>query len=162
MKAKDHQWAGLVAESNARFWSKVEKTETCWLWTAATAHGYGRFRIGSPRGKWLGMVMSHRFAYLSLRGPIPDGLDIDHLCRVRRCVNPDHMEYVTHKVNCQRGVGASAINLRKTHCSFGHEYSGSNLRITPAGRRSCRKCHVYYETRRRRRRRAEKAGTSWS
>ncbi len=87
-----------MATEAERFWAKVEKTDGCWLWTGAeNGRGYGTF--------WSeGMVVrAHRWAYGHLAGPIPDGLDLDHLCRVKSCVNPDHLEPVTHRVNVRRG-----------------------------------------------------------
>lgn len=82
-----------------RFWSKVEKTDGCWLWTSTTnENGYGRFSIKRR------FVSAHRLAYEMTVGPIPDGLTIDHLCRVRSCVRPEHLEAVTLQENCLRRV----------------------------------------------------------
>ena len=91
------------APISARFWAKVDKTETCWLWTGGQSAGYGRFGFkGRPN------LGAHRFAYELLVGPIPPGLDLDHLCRVRNCVNPDHLEPVTRRENLLlRGGGPS-------------------------------------------------------
>lgn len=116
------------------FWKKVEKTETCWLWTGTkTQHGYGRL---ARRGQW---HVAHRFAYLNLVGPIPDGLELDHLCRVRHCVRPDHLEPVTHTVNVRRGNGG---RLKAVKCPQGHEYAGDNLYIRPNGFQDCRACRA--------------------
>lgn len=119
-----------------RFWAKVDKNGPggCWLWTAGTSKGYGQFLNGA-----------HRVSYEMLVGPIPEGLHIDHLCRVRACVNPDHLEPVTRKENILRGVGAPAVNARKTHCSQGHPYNDENTyAYTYANgkesRRDCRAC----------------------
>ncbi len=117
----------------ARFRSKVAPAGPtgCWQWTAARGRdGYGRFRLGHR------MVLAHRFAFEAIRGPIPDGLELDHLCRDRGCVNPEHLEPVTGKVNTLRGVAFSAENARKTHCARGHELGGENVR--PGG--SSRRC----------------------
>lgn len=84
-----------------RFWSKVNKTETCWLWTAAIVQSTGYGRIGT--GGRHHMNSAHRVAYEMMVGPIPKGLQIDHLCRVRHCVNPAHMEVVTSAENTRRG-----------------------------------------------------------
>ena len=82
-----------------RFWFKVNKTDTCWLWTGALrGDGYGKFHV---KRKW---VYAHRFAYELLVGPIPDGLELDHLCRIRNCVRPSHLEPVTHQENMQRAI----------------------------------------------------------
>lgn len=108
-----------------RFWSKVEKTESCWFWTDALSHGYGTFWNGERS------VRVHRYAWEELRGEIPKGLVIDHLCRNRHCVNPDHLEPVTDRVNVLRGVGITAINATKTHCIHGHEFTRENTRMVP-------------------------------
>lgn len=86
-----------------RFWAKVTKTETCWLWTGSLTHdGYGRFRLPT------GHVLAHRWSYEQLVGPIPEGLVLDHVhkrgCRHRNCVNPAHLEPVTNAVNVARAV----------------------------------------------------------
>ena len=82
-----------------RFWEKVEITEGCWLWRAALSeHGYGVIRMSTPRR----MEMAHRVAYEMEVEPIPEGLELDHLCRNPRCVNPFHLEPVTHLVNMRR------------------------------------------------------------
>lgn len=129
MRAK--RIVGMPAE---RFWAKVEKTETCWLWTASMHRGYGRLWRGDGT-----TVRAHRFAYELLVGPIPDGLQIDHLCRNRRCVNPAHLEAVTQRENVLRGVGLSATNARKTHCKRGHEFTPENTYRSVKGR-ECRTC----------------------
>ncbi|MEE8234211.1 MAG: HNH endonuclease signature motif containing protein [Gammaproteobacteria bacterium] len=84
--------------------------------------------------------MAHRVSYEMENGLVPKGLELDHLCRVRNCVNPQHVEPVTHKENCQRGeVGIN--HRRKTHCNRGHPYSGDNLYIVPKnGKRGCKTC----------------------
>ncbi len=112
---------GTVEE---RFWRKVDKRPNgCWVWGGATGeNGYGRFHDGNgERGK---LLMAHRYSYELNVGPIPDGLFIDHLCRNRSCVNPDHIEPVTPKENQHRSPLTSA---GKTHCPNGHPYAGANL-----------------------------------
>jgi hypothetical protein len=94
--------------------------------------GYGAFMVGGRN------VRVHRWAYETLVGPIPDGLVIDHLCRVRNCVNPDHLEPVTHRENIRRGE-AGAWNRVKTHCPQGHEYTPENTRYSGTTR-NCREC----------------------
>ena len=110
-------------------------THTCWIWTAATAQGYGRINAGG-RGVPL---QAHRVAYELLVGPIPEGLELDHLCRDRRCVNPQHLEPVTHRENLLR---APSSNGRKERCKRGHEFDAENtIRRTRAeGGRECRRC----------------------
>lgn len=123
----------LVAE---RFWAKaVRDPETeCWEWIACrNSWGYGQF--DAP-----GFRYAHRFAYSYLVGPIPEGLTIDHLCRNRGCVNPDHLEACRMGVNTLRGNAPTAKHARKTHCSRGHAFDEANTRITAQGHRVCRKC----------------------
>lgn len=121
-----------------RFWSKVERSDDCWTWTGAKTrrnNGYGRFRFNGD------LYVAHRVAYELLRGPIADGLVIDHLCRNTLCVNPDHMEIVTQTENIRRGEAPSAINGRKTHCIRGHELTGDNVWIHQhTGYRLCKVC----------------------
>jgi hypothetical protein len=123
-----------------RFWAKVRKTETCWLWTATLNNqGYGEF--GS-------LGLAHRFAYELLVGPIPEGLTLDHLCRQPACVRPDHLEPVTHRENVRRGEGWSGRNARKTHCPQGHAYDEANTRWYH-NQRNCRACDREKHQRRR-------------
>jgi hypothetical protein len=84
--------------AQSRFWKRVAVTDRCWLWTGGlTATGYGQFHFhGRPR-------VAHKYLYEFERGPVPDGLELDHLCRVRNCVRPDHLEAVTHAENIRRG-----------------------------------------------------------
>lgn len=107
----------------------------CWIWPGTkTPDGYGLIGIERIRTNKL----THRVVYEALVGTIPVGLVIDHLCRNRACVNPDHMEPVTNQENIARGRNAQR---EKTHCAQGHPYSGDNLRILPNGRRQCRTCN---------------------
>lgn len=118
-----------------RFWSKVMVAGDCWLWTGRTSDkGYGRFWV-PPRE-----LMAHRVAYELEVGPIPEGLTLDHLCRVRNCVNPAHLEPVTAGENVLRGEGPTARHARQTHCKHGHEFTEENTLIEPHGARSCRAC----------------------
>lgn len=114
--------------------SKISEAPSgCWLWTAyLDKKGYGRLR-------WQGKgCKAHRLVYELLVGPIPAGLQIDHLCRVRNCVNPAHMEPVTLAENVRRGT-SGAINRTKTHCPKGHEYTADNT-YTHKGKRACKAC----------------------
>lgn len=135
-----NQYTHLSLEE--RFWAKVNKTDDCWLWTATTAHGYGNFRFD---GK---MVRAHRFAYTLLVGPIPAGLEIDHLCRIRACVNPFHLEPVTHRENGLRGDGVAGRRHRQTHCLRGHIFDETNTYRTPTrpATRTCLTCQKMYKT----------------
>lgn len=107
----------------------------CIKWDGARdKDGYGRKQVGK---RW---TLAHRMIFEKEIGPIPDGLQIDHLCRVRHCVNPLHMEPVTLAENVLRGTGPSAQNARKTHCKRGHPLYGENVMIGNDGRRFCREC----------------------
>jgi hypothetical protein len=148
-----HFGDGRLAE---RFWDKVapEPMTGCWLWTAgADRDGYGHFWL-SGRTK-----RAHRVAYEAMVGPVPVGLELDHVqargCSSRACVNPAHLEPVTTAVNASRertsaaGLAAKhatgrrrgAEILAKTCCPSGHPYSGANLHIRRSGARSCRACN---------------------
>ncbi len=123
--------AGLPLNMQAKI---LLTTDGCWYWTGAvTSKGYGSVAAG---GK---VVSTHRRAYELLVGPIPDGLQIDHLCENKRCCNPAHLEAVTGLVNMSRTAQA-----RKTHCINGHPLSGTNLLIKPRANgkviRNCRTC----------------------
>lgn len=104
----------------------------CWLWLKCVTDGYGRLTVN---GK---LLLAHRYSYELFKGKIEDDLQIDHLCRIRRCVNPDHLEAVTLTVNLLRGISANAL---KTHCPKGHEYNALNTYFTSTGNRKCRACN---------------------
>lgn len=123
------------------FWERVEKRDPwqCWQWTGYTVtSGTG----GKPYGQMRRNTSSHRFSYELANGPIPKGLDIDHLCRNTLCVNPNHMEVVTRRENVMRGIGPAAINARKKFCKHGHPLFGENVYHSPKEpkKRYCRQC----------------------
>jgi hypothetical protein len=132
-----------------RFWPKVQKTEACWLWTGpVNSHGYGTLRVNGKT------TYAHRFAYTLLVGPIPEGLEPDHVkangCTSIRCVKavadkhgPAHLEVVTHRENMLRGEGFASRNASKTHCLNGHPFNAENTYIRRRDgqeRRECRAC----------------------
>ena len=124
----------MSLNTEERFWAKVNKTEGCWLWEGVKVRGgYGQLKI---RGK---LVMVHRYAYEFLVGQIPEGLTLDHLCRIPACVNPAHLEPVTIKDNILRGDSFSAQNAKVTYCPQGHAYDVLNTYIY-RGSRACRLC----------------------
>lgn len=121
-----------------RFWSKVRETASgCWEWTAGqNGVGYGSYYLDGRQR------LAHRLAYAEMVGPIPDGLHIDHICRNRLCVNPDHLDPVTQRVNNLRGVGVYAVNAAKSECANGHPLTGANLMLRGRdGSRRCRACN---------------------
>jgi hypothetical protein len=133
-----------------RFWVKVDKRgpDDCWPWQGAIQPaGYGQIWAGGKLG------LAHRVAYELLVGPIPDGLELDHLCHTRdtscrlgnecphrRCVNPAHLEPVPQVINGERSRSPHADNARKTHCPQGHPYDEANTYHAPNGSRECRAC----------------------
>jgi hypothetical protein len=130
-----------------RFWAKVDKhgpiparrpdLGPCWVWTAAKSKGYGRFSAGGR------LVQAHRLSFMILAGPVADYLELDHLCRNHACVNPAHLEPVTHKVNSLRGISPFAVHAAQTYCDSGHEFTPENTlwRSRAEGGRACRECN---------------------
>lgn len=118
-----------------RFYRKLDRIDGCWIWNGKKARNvYGGFYF---LGKWL---MAHRVSYEHFIGVIPEELVIDHLCRNKLCVNPDHLEAVSGTENTLRGIGPTAINAAKTECIWGHEFSEENTRVDKHGYRICRTC----------------------
>lgn len=136
------QFFGLSVEERLAMFTSVMETG-CHIWTGRIySQGYGQIYFDGRN------QTAHRVAYILRFGAIPDGLVIDHLCRNRACVNPDHLEAVSNKENILRGEAPSALNLRKTHCKQGHEFTKVNTYLRSAGR-MCRICHADTERRRR-------------
>jgi len=143
-----------------RFWAKVDKNVPipdyvpdyapelgpCWIWTGGTdANGYGILVEERPEQDGMRRRkkhLAHRWGFERFVGKVPDGLELDHLCRVTACVNFErHLEPVTHKENQRRGTSPMALNTRKTHCLRGHEFTIANTYVGPtAGDRTCREC----------------------
>jgi hypothetical protein len=122
-----------------RFWRKVEVIPNgCWLWTAGKfSNGYGCFYLG---GKPRRNALAHCFSYEHFVDRVPVDRELDHLCRVRHCVNPQHLEPVTRSENLLRSPLIGIAN-RKTHCKNGHPLSGENLYLSQ-GKKHCRECRL--------------------
>lgn len=139
-----------MSEQHKKRWEQ----HPCWEWTRAKSNGYGYIKLrGAMRSS-----LAHRVAFEAFRGPIPDGLQLDHLCRNRGCVNPWHLEPVDCRENLLRGnTTQAAINARKTHCPAGHPYDQANTYVKKDGARMCRECNRV-RTRERARQRARELG----
>ena len=129
----------LTIEQQERFWSLVDVYQPagCWEWMGTRrADGYGVIKFGKNN-----QFRAHRVAYELLLGSIPADLPLDHLCRNRACVNPDHLESVNQRENLRRGYGFPGILSRLTHCMRGHEFTPENTLIDRNGCRQCLICH---------------------
>lgn len=150
---------GVIRESTreTKLWTRVNKNGPvsthrpdlgpCWIWTGAlTDKGYARIRHNKK------LIRVHILLYERFIGAVPGGLELDHLCRVKNCVRPEHMEAVTHQVNVARAYAV------KTHCPAGHPLSGENLLPREDGYRECLECHRRRGRESQRRRRARTGG----
>lgn len=117
-----------------RFWIKVKKTKKCWYFKPAIGKTYGRFSVNDKD------CYAHRYSYELAKGKIPDGLTLDHLCKVTWCVNPDHLEAVTQKVNVLRSDSVCAKLARRKRCSRGHKFSKIIFHKGKGSYRHCSKC----------------------
>jgi hypothetical protein len=131
------RWQPQTVEERFRVKVRPAETGDCLLWIAAQdGHGYGQMNVGGRP------VKAHRLAWTFARGPIPPGLSIDHLCRVRLCVNPDHLEVVTLAENTRRQIEAVGHpRSNQTHCRNGHPFNEANTRFVK-GSRVCRTCRA--------------------
>ncbi len=125
-----------MSQTDAYFEKRIHKTASCWEWIGSRPARM-RYGIACVDGK---TRVAHRAFYEHSIGKVPAGLELDHLCRNRYCVNPSHLEPVTHKENVLRGISPSAIHAKKTHCVHGHKYTPENTLIYDGGRRRCRIC----------------------
>jgi hypothetical protein len=123
-----------------RFWSKfvVDETTGCWLWTAYVhkPSGYGQFWNGER------VVYAHVFSFVTFKSALSERVEPDHLCRVRCCVNPNHLEAVTRRINLLRGNTIPARKAAQTHCEHGHEFTPDNIYHAKNGTRQCRACRA--------------------
>jgi hypothetical protein len=127
----------IPADAAERFWARIDKSGECWLWTGSkTTAGYGNLCI---QRKWW---YAHRLAYELVVGAIPPGLVLDHLCRVRHCANPAHLEPVTDGENMRRGLAPYGL---RTRCKRGHDITDpANVYVQPDGGKRCRPCALEY------------------
>lgn len=118
------------------FWRNVTRGSGCWTWERYRDHdGYGRCNIGDRRG-----VLAHRVAYELAFGPLPPGVEVDHLCGNRGCVNPTHLEAVSKRENNVRRFGLTMADLPGDTCIHGHAFDDTNTYVQ-GGRRTCRTCN---------------------
>lgn len=134
-RACDLESRRLAEAGHAKFWAKVDKRpDGCWVWTGTSYEGYGYIRRAGVTQR------VYRWAYVTFVGPVPDGLELDHLCRNRSCVNPEHLEPVTHDENMRRAVPYHFLGNRAA-CANGHAFDEANtvMRADGSGR-ACRAC----------------------
>lgn len=133
---KESDFGRILSKIN--FYSDISYNGTrCWEWKdRPDSHGYGQIRIGNK------MRLVYQITYRLVKGPLPEGEEIDHLCRNTLCVNPDHLQSVTHRENVLRGISPHAKNAKKIFCKNGHPLWGDNARPFPSrpGHRVCRAC----------------------
>lgn len=144
--------SGRPTPIEIRLWRRVVKTDSCWLWQGyVDKNGYGRIGRQAPDR---GVALVHRVAYELTVGPIPDDKPLDHLCRVHNCVNPSHLEPVTHRENTWRGVSPAILTIVTDTCQRGHEFA-ANAYVNPNGTyRTCRPCATQKQREKRAARRA--------
>lgn len=130
-----------------RFFNKIfqEPNSGCWLWEGRlSVKGYGIFYLNTdgngPSGRNAKPISAHRFSYENHCGIIPKHLELDHLCRTRCCVNPRHLEPVSHRENVRRGISPSGLNVDKAKCIRNHVLGGDNLYVDKRGNRHCKRC----------------------
>lgn len=133
---------------------KFGTEDECWPWLGSRNQGYGRLMIGGKQCR------AHRIVFEWKREKIPNGLQLDHLCRNRGCVNPKHLEIVDHRTNVLRGISPAAKRAKQTDCINGHALSGDNLGQDHRGHRKCNACQYIYHLRHRAKRRTTALASS--
>lgn len=151
-RPRRNQFAGVTlgymkipVPAEVRFHNLIDTSGDCWLWQGfIMPNGYGTFRVGSLTDGTRRKVYAHRFSYTLYHGEIPPGLELDHLCRVRHCVNPDHLEPVTRRTNMMRGIAlprVRAIAAARTHCIRGHLWAENTIYYpSRPNERICKRC----------------------
>lgn len=133
---------GDIISETQRFFSKTKKDGDCVVWSGHLNNkGYGTFNV--KRGGFWIKILAHRYSYEMVNGLIPNGLEIDHLCRNSACVNPKHLEAVTHSINAKRGELpniSKTRSLAQTYCKHGHPYDEKNTYRDKRGYRNCKIC----------------------
>ena len=121
-----------MLQTEQYIFARIVKTDECWLWSGPRSGRYGAACLGGKVRK------AHKVVYEFLKGPVPAGKELDHLCRNRYCVKPEHLEPVSHRENILRGNSPAAVHAKQTHCSRGH--SLADAYVYDGGRRRCRVC----------------------
>jgi hypothetical protein len=136
------KWSGKSPQERFSERYIIDPKTGCWNWTGSiNGKGYGYLSVDNRT------MQAYKLAYEWKYGKIPRGLELDHLCRNSACVNPDHLEVVTRRINQLRGNTIGARNAQKTHCPYGHPYSNENTYIKPDGSRACKKCKSQWRRR---------------
>jgi hypothetical protein len=129
----------ITWKEKALFWNRFKVNKTCWEWTGAKSNGYGMVGMNNK------VFGAHRVSYEMVFGKIETGMVIDHVCRNRKCINPEHLRCVSNRENVlENSESAAAKNLKKTHCIRGHLLAGTNLRKMKKSGRECKICHDNY------------------
>ena len=119
-----------------RLWPKLDfRPDGCWVFTLGLSYGYGEVSLNHKK------YFAHRLTYQAFNGPVPEGKELDHLCRNKACCNPAHLEAVSHRENVMRGKSPFAVMARWTHCPRGHEFTQRNTYRRRNGTRMCRECN---------------------
>lgn len=129
----------IISTEHYRFWSKVGQGRNgCWEWLAHTHHGYGRFKTYSGKN-----YFAHRYAWMEVKGALPPyqhgGIEFDHICKNRSCVNPEHLELVTNRENTLRSDNPASLNAKKVYCVNGHKFTEETI-YKWKGKRICKIC----------------------
>lgn len=151
-KLAEDRLIGVLLSDAARLdkliWQKTDRSGDCWVWTAGkNAKRYGQICLYDKQTRRQFSFKAHRVSYEAVHGKIPDGLQIDHLCKNPSCIRPSHLEAVSARTNNIRSTSPTSILAQKTHCMRGHPLSGENLHIRPNGNRACKLCQRWLQRR---------------
>jgi len=130
----------FLGTNKNRFLKNVKKTKSCWIWVShKSTGGYGTFYVWKTAENKGGSKLAHRWAFENWVSPIPKGLEIDHICKIRNCVNPKHLRIVSHLENMHASNTLASLNSNKTHCPNGHKYEAPNI-LWDKNSRKCKIC----------------------